>query len=165
MMPDWLEQLLAVFGGTALALVAFVVFLGRSATKLLADMMLQRTQRAQDSALEAVRTELAQHNQVLTSALASRSSESLVAQERRVKAVEALWEEVLHVRRITATALLPYMVLVPSEYAEAFDGPFGRGVPTNEEWMQEVISRGDAVDAHRPFVGRRLSARGESRSY
>jgi hypothetical protein len=153
-MGSWIGTFVAAFGGAAVALAASVKW----AARLGADLFIQRVKAASDQALEGFRAELAKQRELLATALSSRNTESLVAQERRLHAIEVLWENVLGLRTATAPALFPYSILVPSEYHLAWTGMMASAaVPSPAEVMQRISVSGASVEKVRPFLGEPLS--------
>ena len=150
---SWIGTFIAAFGGTAVALAVLV----KAVSKLGADFFVQTVKAANDKALEGFRAELAKQQGLLTTALSFRHTESLAAQERRLQAIETLWENVLRLRTATASTLFPYSILIPSEYGTVWVERMSSAVPPAADVIQ-AISLGDtSVEKVRPFLGERVT--------
>jgi hypothetical protein len=63
----------------------------------------------------------------------------VAAQERRLKAIETLWEQVLRLRHETSAPLFPYAILLKREYSAGIGrNQLNLAMPTSAELMQSI---------------------------
>jgi hypothetical protein len=151
--PEAVVSVLAGLGGGGVAIAILIKAISGTVGRAVE----QHLRHTQDKTLELLRGELGHRNQLLASALSFRNTESMAAQERRLKAVDTLWTEVMRVRRVTAPALYPYSILVESEYPKAFNIPgLAANIPRFEVLLADAVPASDTAEAVRPFLGERL---------
>ena len=140
-------------------IAAVVVWIARWLATRWAQRLHLAWQHEYDTQLEELRAEMSAREAALGAALSSGAAAHLAAQGRRMEALQELWQSVVDLRERCATALLPYMLFLPEEYATALhDSRFIRMIEGLKE--QDVLDIGTDVAASverlRPFLGQRL---------
>jgi hypothetical protein len=149
-----LTQIIAIVGGWSVVVGAVSAWAG----KLLAERAILNWKQSHQKELEDLKDQMAREKLVLDAAVASFSFGQQKAQEKRLEAVEALWESVLEVRRACQHAIFFYSILLPSEYNDLFTNPKLQKSFSglNYESTLSKISEHTDLEKHRPYLGETL---------
>ncbi len=148
-----LGKLFAGVGG--LAVIGLII-------RWLADRWADRIQRRWTERLqkeiETLRADLHLQQELVTSAISSGSTGFLAAQERRLIAIEHLWQAVLKIRLVTGSMLFLYDLLLQDEIsALKRNASILAEVPkTVDEYMIWARKADDNLEIDRPFLGEKL---------
>lgn len=156
---DWIFQkvnaLVSSIGGWVILLTGITAWIGT----LITNRLNTKWKKDQDREIEELRSELSRSSSIVNTAVAMFSAGHQFSQERRLKAIEAMWSAMLGLRSYSSRAILPYVILVPSEYASALNNStLSSGISDyNElELANKVDEVSKIVEPQRPFLGEQL---------
>ncbi len=118
--------------------------------------------RAQtETELETLRAEIERDRALRTFATSAFASAHTAASERRLQAVQEIWDATVKTRRVANKLMLLVDILTREEIAAALGDPRMEeriGHPTDQEMLEIFTSPGSQVESMRPFVDEPLWA-------
>lgn len=108
--------------------------------------------------IERLKGQLQNDRIAINTALESLSLGQERAQERRLDAVEDLWDAILKIREHAQPAINFYELLYPEEYDKALDNPKIMSIVSDvdEEYVTDGFAHGDDLERMRPYLGENL---------
>lgn len=115
MVWSYIGKTVTYLGGGAL------VILGTSKwiSKVIADRLNLEWKSKSDKELEKIKAQLIQNQSIMNAAITNLSSGHQAANERRLKAIEIIWSNILNIRNLCTPAIFFYSILLPKEYNAA----------------------------------------------
>jgi hypothetical protein len=149
-----LTQIIAIVGGWSVVVGAVSAWVG----KLLAERASLNWKQSHQKELEDLKDQMAREKLVLGAAVNTFSFGQQKAQEKRLEAVEALWNSVLEVRRACQKAIFFYSMLLPNEYNDLLTNTKLQKSfsDLNYESTLGKISDHSDLEKHRPYLGETL---------
>lgn len=134
-----------------IGLLSSIVYLGRT---WVSERIAQSVAHAFSVRFEQFKNEIseatAQRMEVQSAANAVLLTTHRVAAEQRIKAVDALWREIIEVRKVTANALTMLDILVPSEYQDFVTRKDLRDLIPRLDDHLHILD--DSIEHVRPFL-------------
>jgi len=150
-----IKQILIVLGGWTVILCASFTWAG----KLILERLASSWRRSEQSALEAVKHALSSERVFLESAIRGAQQGLDSIQDRRMAAIEKLWNGVLSLRANFSPVIFFYQILLPTEY----DAQYKAGQTlaasikdVNDQTTISAIKGVDSVEQERPYLGETL---------
>lgn len=112
-------------------------------------------------ALERLRTDASQARAIHDMAAESYLETRRASHERRLQAIEAMWQAVRRIRTTAPSIVILQDILLPEEYPKIFTGEVLSGVLdgfSHPESFSSVLDDHEAVEANRPFMGEYASS-------
>ena len=147
-----LKELIAILGGWTVVTVAAIAW----TTKLVSERILSRWRREEDSALESLRHSFSSERVLLESTIRGSQQGRDASHEKRLAAIERLWQAVLQLREASDGIRLFYGVLAPEEYDPVYrkGGSFAAGIGNvNDDYITGFMKKVDDVESLRPYLG------------
>jgi hypothetical protein len=150
-----IKQFLIILGGWTVVLGALFGWMG----KVILERLGSSWRRSEQSAMETVKHALSSERVFLESAIRGAQQGLDSIQDRRMAAIEKLWNGVLSLRADFVRVLFFYEILLPSEYDSEYKS--GRMLAAsiedvNDETTMAAIRRVDPVEQERPYLGEAL---------
>lgn len=148
-------QLVALFGGWSIILVAIASWLGRMSS----ERLLSRWRRDEQALAENLRNVLANDRLMLETANRTFAAGQDVSQAKRLTAIEHLWSGVLRLRQKLSAPVFFFSILLPSEYDSAIrlGKPFAAALKgVTQEALSEAVLETEALESDRPYLGETL---------
>ncbi len=150
-----IKQILIILGGWTFILCALFGWAG----KLILERLTSAWRRSEQSAVETVKHALSSDRVLLESAIRGAQQGLDSIQDRRMAAIEKLWNGVLRLRADFSPVLFFYEILLPSEY----DAQYIAGQTlaasindVNDQTMVDAMQSVVAVEQERPYLGETL---------
>lgn len=151
----------SALGGTAV-FIAIIGAIARWMGSRWAERLYLKWKLEADQSLEELRSELATQRDLLDSAVAAAARGHLVAQERTLDAIEALWDTVIKMDTAIYEKLSLYDVVSCKTYREFLTTKpeFGEFLPSDMTGIAAVFRpfTGDEIEHSRPYLGEKLWA-------
>jgi exonuclease VII small subunit len=127
--------------------------------KVSSERLISRWRANEQAQLESIRGELANDRLLLESATKSFQSGQNLYQEKRLTAVELLWQEVLTLREKFSAPVFFFTILVPSEYDNALNSNdyFNAYLKdVDDEFIVKAVRGTEGIEKSRPYLGETL---------
>jgi len=148
---DILTLILAWLGGGSIVLIGLIKWF----SKLTNDRFKIKWQHESQHNIEDFKAEVSRNTEFLKASLASLANEHSTAQERRLIAVENLWECIIQIRKYNSSIVNFYSILLPREYVTVLHEKkdiFGIE-HISEGTLNDLNINIDYIEKHRPFLG------------
>lgn len=139
-------ELLTTFLSSTAVATGVSIWIG----KLISDRLNVKWKKDQDSKIEMLKAEIARNQAAINASVSNLSLMHQVGHERRLKAIETMWEAMNDFKSLCNVSIAFYSVLIQDEYADSL-GRFQ--VPTEYDLFEKANSNGSSVSQHRPFLG------------
>jgi hypothetical protein len=147
-----IKQLIFVLGGWTVVIVGIVSWAG----KLIADRIALAWRRNEQSAIEAVRHAFSSERILLESIIKGSQLGQDSSHERRLIAIERMWQAVLILRSRFSCITFFYGILLPEEYDDTYrrGGAIGASIrDVNDESTVNAMNEVESVENERPYLG------------
>ncbi|QTC41489.1 hypothetical protein I7V34_20970 [Bacillus sp. V3] len=149
-----LTSILAWLGGGSIVLFGLFKWIGKITNERFKIQWQYETQKE----IEGFKALVSSNTEFLKASLASLANEYSTAQERRLVAVENLWNCIILIKKFNSPIINFYSILLPKEYATALrKNTEILGVEQiSEESLYDLNLKIDNIEQHRPFIGENL---------
>jgi hypothetical protein len=149
------HSLVAIVGGWSIILLGVSSWLSH----LLSDRLISKWKSEEDARLETLRSALTNDRLLLESAIKSFESGQTLYQEKRLEAVEVLWNATLKLRERFSAAVFFFTILAPDEYDDALktDQALNASIePINDAMITGAMKDDENLERVRPYLGETL---------
>lgn len=149
------SKIIAILGGWTVVIGALFTWVSAR----ISDRLNLKWKNRYDKEIESLKNELSSSQMLLNSCLSTFSTGYQYSQERRLKAIEIIWEVILEIRKYISPVKLFYTILLPTEYNSIFDNRtfmFGFESLSEDKLVDITNSCYEKVEQYRPFLGEEL---------
>jgi len=149
-----ITKIIVLLGGWAVVITGLAAWIG----KLVAEKITLNWKEQQQKEIETMKEQLARDRLVIETAISNFSSGQIAAQEKKMQAVENLWQRVLKVRKACWPAIFLYSMLHPTEYNDIFTKPSAKAMISNldDSLTDRMVSDTEDLESFRPYLGEKL---------
>ncbi|MGG4169254.1 hypothetical protein ABEW00_17565 [Rossellomorea vietnamensis] len=149
-----LTSILAWLGGGSIVLFGLFKWIG----KITNDRFKIKWQHENQKDIEGFKALVSSNTEFLKASLASLANEYSSAQERRLIAVENLWNCIIIIRKYNSPIINFYSILLPKEYKTVLcENKEFLGIERiSEDSLYDLNLEIDNIEKHRPFIGENL---------
>lgn len=148
-MDEWSKIILYILSSSGL--VTAIVTLSKQRT------ILKWSNRYQ-TRIESLKGDIHKNNEIMKSSLSIYSQGYNQAQEKRLAAIEEMWDNVLKIRETSSRIVTFYTIFLPKEYnskENMYLTSLKEQLPTEEELVNFIASM-DELEKKRPYLGEKL---------
>ncbi|WP_117170199.1 hypothetical protein [Paraliobacillus sediminis] len=148
---DWtlvLTTLFGVVGGSTIT-VGILKWIGRIAS----DQMKIISQKKANEDIEQLKANISINNELIKTSLSAFATESGYSQEKRLNAIENLWEDILNTREFFAPLSTFYSVILPDEYHNPGLADKFNISEVNYESLNQMLETQNGIEKYRPYLG------------
>ena len=151
---DLISQFLLPLGVTVSTILLLIKLFGDK----IGEHLLLKTKSKYDKELEEHRNALSNIHGLFDSTVTTISAGFATSQERRLKAIQVLWDNILSIRESVSSYVFFYDILLPSEYEDSYSSIPDKMIPetTQDDFSRNSASKTTNIEKHRPFLGERL---------
>jgi hypothetical protein len=148
---ETLKTVLASIGGGVIVLVAILKWLSKIIEEKLKLVWQQQNQKE----IEIFKAYITNSQDIFKSSLTQFSSGHQCSQEKRLKAIDELWETILAIRSFVGPIVSFYDVLLPKEYMPVLEKDPDAFLVSkiNLETINEFMKRIESIEKQRPYLG------------
>lgn len=150
-----LGKLIAVIGGWSVLIIGLSSWVGAR----LAEKLSLKWKQEYQKEIEFLKAKLSSEHELVKSSMSLFASGHQCSQERRLKAIEIMWEVMIKMRDYVSPLINYYSVLLPGEYNDVFnrkDDPFLLSSISYESNTNLISEIGEIIEKQRPFLGEYL---------
>jgi hypothetical protein len=146
------KELIAILGGWTVITIGVIA----AATKLVNERIFFKWRREEQFTLEGLKHSFSNERLLLEATIRGSQQGRDASHEKRLVAVERLWQAVLQLREASDGIRLFYGVLAPEEYDPVYrkGGSFAASISNvNDDYITGFMKKVDDVELQRPYLG------------
>jgi hypothetical protein len=150
-----IADIIAKLGGIVVILTAIITW---TSTRI-DEKLSYKWKHEYGKELELIKSKISSEHELYKSSLSQISSGYQFSQERRIKAIEVMWEYIVKLREFISPLHTFYSVLLPDEYDNVIlknTNTFGLENISDESINKVLSEMNEKINLQRPFLGENL---------